>query len=53
LDSEAWEVRFAVVEALGAIGDARALPAVERLRDDADSRVRAMVKAVSKLLGGG
>jgi HEAT repeat protein len=50
LDTDDWQVRFAIVEALGAIGDARARPAVARMAEDGDARVRAMAHAVSKML---
>jgi HEAT repeat protein len=49
-DTDDWHVKVAVVEALGTIGDGRALPLVERLTGDADSRVRAIANAVLKTL---
>lgn len=51
LDSDNWDVRFAIIEALGQIDDQRALPAVENALHDDDSRVRAIAKATLKMWG--
>lgn len=50
LKTDDWEVRFAVLQALGDIGDARALPEIERLTTDSDQRVGAMARAMMKML---
>jgi len=45
-----WKVRFAILEALGQIGDIRALPIAQQHLNDENSRVRTMAKAVLKML---
>ena len=50
LETPDWQVRFAILEALGQIGDVRALPAIEQRADDPDSRVRAIASAVANIL---
>jgi len=50
LETDAWQVRFAIVEALGAIGDRQALPAIEQMTKDVNLRVRTIATAVSKTI---
>ena len=50
LETDDWQVRFAITEALGQIGDDRALPMIERMTQDINPRVCVMAMVVSKAL---
>lgn len=52
LNTDAWDVRFAIIEALGQMDDDnRAIEAIETALNDDDSRVRAIAKATLKMWG--